>query len=95
LRDGFAGATAERDIPLLVQGLDSTFHTFFTETTAIRNYRDFRDNAGSPFVDFAARLLENGVLAMIDGRWYVSLAHSDSDADRTVAAFGQALEDLI
>jgi glutamate-1-semialdehyde 2,1-aminomutase len=92
---GLEEAAAKHGSPLLVQGLDSTFHTFFTDAPAMVNYRDFRNNSGRNFVDFAALLLERGVLAMIDGRWYLSLAHSETDIERTIDAFDTALEELL
>ncbi|MFC2076585.1 aspartate aminotransferase family protein [candidate division KSB1 bacterium] len=92
LRTGFREAAEKRGQNLLVQGLDSTFHTFFTDAPAIVNYRDFRNNSGRDFVDFAALLLERGVLAMIDGRWYLSLAHTETDIELTIEAFYKALE---
>ena len=36
--------------------------------------------------DFALALLDEGVLPLPDGRWYLSTAHSDEDIDRTLAA---------
>ena len=36
--------------------------------------------------DFVLALLDEGVLALPDGRWYVSAAHSDEDIDATLAA---------
>jgi glutamate-1-semialdehyde aminotransferase len=36
-------------------------------------------------------LLDEGVLALPDGRWYCSIAHSDATIDETLAAVERAL----
>jgi glutamate-1-semialdehyde 2,1-aminomutase len=38
------------------------------------------------YSDFAIGLLDEGVLSLPDGRWYVSTAHTDQDIDRALAA---------
>ncbi|HWB84662.1 MAG TPA: aspartate aminotransferase family protein [Bryobacteraceae bacterium] len=54
------------------------------------NYRDTLAALRDLYRDFALALLDEGVLVLPDGRWYVSFAHSDSDIDQTLAAVSRA-----
>ena len=53
---------------------------------AARNYRETLRAKSSLYSDFALGLLDNGVLVLPDGRWYVSAVHTDEDIDRTLEA---------
>jgi len=48
------------------------------------NYRDTLRAQSSLYSDFALALLAHGVLVLPDGRWYVSIAHTEDDIDRTL-----------
>ena len=43
------------------------------------------------YSDFALALLDEGVMVLPDGRWYLSTAHSEEDVDTTIAAVERAL----
>ena len=50
------------------------------------NYRQTLRAQVGIYNDFALALLDEGVLVLPDGRWYVSAAHTDEDIDRTLGA---------
>jgi glutamate-1-semialdehyde 2,1-aminomutase len=43
------------------------------------------------YSDFALALLDEGVMVLPDGRWYLSAAHTDDDIDATIAAARRTL----
>jgi glutamate-1-semialdehyde 2,1-aminomutase len=43
------------------------------------------------YSDFAIGMLDEGVLLLPDGRWYVSTAHTDDDIDLTLSAVDRVL----
>jgi glutamate-1-semialdehyde 2,1-aminomutase len=59
---------------------------------APRHYRDLLDADQERYAQFALALLDEGVLALPDGRWYISTAHSDADIDATLAAVQRVAE---
>jgi glutamate-1-semialdehyde 2,1-aminomutase len=46
------------------------------------------------YSDFALALLDEGVLVLPDGRWYLSMAHSPDDIDQTISAAETAARSL-
>jgi glutamate-1-semialdehyde 2,1-aminomutase len=57
-----------------------------------RNYRDLLHANKQLYSDFALALLDEGILALPDGRWYTSVAHTDQDIEETLAAVQRAIE---
>jgi glutamate-1-semialdehyde 2,1-aminomutase len=85
LREGIAEALKGTGLPFFISGDGPVFQISFIDGPA-ENYRDtLRGHAGL-YGDFALGLLDEGVLALPDGRWYLSAAHTDDDIDRTIEA---------
>ncbi|HEY1509840.1 MAG TPA: glutamate-1-semialdehyde 2,1-aminomutase [Solirubrobacteraceae bacterium] len=92
---GLRGAASGAGVPLQVQSVPGLVTPFFTESPV-------RDYAGAAACDLAAygawcrALLELGVFppASQFEAWFPSLAHTDADVERTVAAARIALERL-
>jgi glutamate-1-semialdehyde 2,1-aminomutase len=61
------------------------FQVSFTDAPA-RNYRDTLRVQTNLYADFAMGLLDQGILTLPDGRWYVSAAHTEEDIDHTLEA---------
>ena len=57
-----------------------------------RNYRETLDADKQLYSDFALALLDEGVLALPDGRWYMSTAHTDEQIAATLAAAARIVE---
>ena len=55
-----------------------------------RNYRDLLGADRQLYNDFALALLDEGILVLPDGRWYISTAHTDADIEATLAAAQRA-----
>lgn len=65
------------------------FHISFTDCQP-QNYRDLLAADMQKSSDFILALLDEGVLPLPDGRWYLSTAHSDEDIDQTLEAVERA-----
>lgn len=90
LRDGLERMLADAGFSIATNGVGPVFHISFTATPP-RNYRDTLQANAALYSDFALALLDEGVMVLPDGRWYLSTAHSDSDIDATLAAAARTL----
>lgn len=91
LRDGIAAMLRGQDHSLHVAGEGPVFHLSFTERQP-RNYRDLLTSDRQKYSNFALALLDEGVMILPDGRWYLSTAHTDEDIERTLAAVERTLD---
>ena len=71
------------ETPVVIQGVPTCFHILFQEKP-IRNYRDFVRYDMRRNDRWVEAALREGIFQMADGRWYVSLAHSDEVIDQTL-----------
>jgi len=90
LRDGIAVMMRSYGHEVCVAGKGPVFHLSFTGRQP-RNYRDLLACDNQKYSDFVLALLDEGVLPLPDGRWYLSTAHSDGDIDATLAAVERTL----
>jgi len=74
---------------VVTQGHGAVFQLSFIDQPA-RNYRDTMRADKRLYSDFALALLDEGMLVLPDGRWYLSAAHIDADIDATLAAVERA-----
>jgi glutamate-1-semialdehyde 2,1-aminomutase len=73
---------------------DGPVFTIHLQSSVPRTYRDTLASDKQRWSDFVLALLDEGVLILPDGRWYLSAAHSESDVDETLAAAGRAAQSL-
>jgi glutamate-1-semialdehyde 2,1-aminomutase len=90
LRDGIASLLQSKGYNVVLNGDDTVFHIAFMDRPA-RRYRDLLAADVQQYSDFVLALLDEGVLALPDGRWYLSVAHTDETIDATLAAVERAL----
>ena len=90
LRDTLTQAMGNAGIPAQVIGEDCMFDVLFTKS-AISDYRGTLTNNKNSLDKFNAVLLENGVLKGVQ-KFYVSLAHTEADAEQTRRAINIAVE---
>jgi len=91
LKDALQAIFNSAGLPVAISGVGSVFHLSFIDKTP-RNYRDLLAANTKQYSDFALALLDEGILVLPDGRWYLSTAHSDSDIRETVEAIKRAVE---
>jgi glutamate-1-semialdehyde 2,1-aminomutase len=85
LREGIGGALKAAGIPVSTSGDGPVFQVSFMDAPA-KNYRGTLKARADLYSEFAMGLLDQGVLTLPDGRWYVSAAHTEEDIDRTLEA---------
>lgn len=90
LRCGLEGLLREAGLNVVTSGGGPVFHVSFMESAA-RNYRETLAADRALYADFALALLDEGVLALPDGRWYVSAAHQEKEIEETLAAVRRTL----
>jgi glutamate-1-semialdehyde 2,1-aminomutase len=76
---------AAAGLPVVISSAGSVFHLSFLEQRP-RNYRELLAADERIYSDFALALLDEGVLVLPDGRWYLSTAHHQDDITLTVEA---------
>ncbi|MEO7142419.1 MAG: aspartate aminotransferase family protein [Bryobacteraceae bacterium] len=85
LREGIAAALSRTGLPVTTSGDGPVFQVSLMDRPA-KNYRDTLRSDTACYSDFALGLLDQGVLVLPDGRWYLSTAHGEEDIDRTLDA---------
>jgi glutamate-1-semialdehyde 2,1-aminomutase len=93
LRTGLMQILTGVGLPTVTAGEGPVFQVSFMERPA-RTYRDLLSADTTLYSDFALALLDEGVLVLPDGRWYLSTAHTDGDIDATLSAAGRAVESI-
>jgi glutamate-1-semialdehyde 2,1-aminomutase len=89
LRDGLESILRAQGLPVCTSGDGPVFTLHFTGT-APRNYRETLAAPAALYREFALAMLDQGVLLLPDGRWYLSFAHTDADIEETLAAASSA-----
>jgi glutamate-1-semialdehyde 2,1-aminomutase len=90
LRAGLENLFRSRGYEVVTAGVGPVFQVSFMAHPA-RNYRDTLAANAAPYSDFAIGMLDEGILLLHDGRWYISTAHTDADIDFTLAAAERVL----
>ena len=89
LRAGLTKILTSCGYHIITSGEGPVFCLSFLEKEP-RNYRDLFAADAQLYRDFSLALLDEGVLALPDGRWYISTAHTDADIEATLAAAQRA-----
>ena len=69
---------------------DGPVFTIHLQSERPRTYRDTLASDSQTWSDFGLALLDEGVLILPDGRWYISAAHSEADIDEALGAVERA-----
>jgi len=94
LAQGLRELLAKHGIPGLVNRIGPVFHMMLINRPEVTTFREFSERDGAKYALFAERMLAEGVLVRPSGLWYVSTAHTDADADETLAAADRVLASL-
>jgi glutamate-1-semialdehyde 2,1-aminomutase len=96
LTDGLSALAKKHGIPLRIQGARGLFYTAFGLDSDKVLYTE-EDLAGIDFqkvLQFWAALKQEGISAVIGGRWYMSIAHTEEDVTRTLEAADKVMATL-
>ena len=88
LRLGLEKVLRDSGFKVVTSGGGPVFQVSFRENQAT-DYRETLTSDQALYRDFVLALLDEGVLALPDGRWYISAAHSDQDIDAALQAASQ------
>jgi glutamate-1-semialdehyde 2,1-aminomutase len=91
LRVGIAALCREMKIPAQVLGIASMLNVYFTEH-AIHDYRSAQTENAALKERLGRELLRRGVITNLGAKMYLSVAHTDSILDKTLAIFSDALK---
>lgn len=91
LRTGIQQRLSSAGYQVITSAAGPVFHLSFSSTQA-RTYRQTLDADNALYSDFALALLDEGVMVLPDGRWYLSTAHSVADIDATLAAVDRVIQ---
>jgi glutamate-1-semialdehyde 2,1-aminomutase len=94
LREGLESLLRRRGHAVVTSGGGPVFSLFFMNSEPPRRYRDTLSADAAALGDFCLALLDEGILVLPDGRWYLSAAHSDEDVDETLAAAERAVSGI-
>ena len=90
LRKGMEQLLRDAGYKVVTSGGGPVFHISFMDRPA-RTYRETMTSNTALYSDFGLALLDEGVLVLPDGRWYISTAHSEADIDATLEAVRRAI----
>ena len=95
LAAGVAEAARRAGVPLAVARVGSMLTAFFREQPP-RDYAEAAQSDTARFARFHRALLDRGVMLPPSQfeAWFVSLAHDEALIDRTIAAAGEALDEI-
>lgn len=82
---------SRKGTPVVIQGVPTCFHILFQEKP-ICNYRDFAAYDMLRNERWVEAALREGIFQMADGRWYVSLAHTDEVIEQTLERAERAFD---
>jgi len=92
LEEGLAAVARERGVPLVVNRVGSMLCPFFSEAPVV-DYASAKASDTERFRRVFAGLLDRGVSvppSQFEG-WFLSIAHTEEDIDRTIEAFRDSL----
>ncbi len=95
IEEGLLAAAAEAGVRVTTGRVGSMLTLFFSDRP-VRNYEDARACDTQKFARFHASMLEQGIYlppSQFEG-WFVSLAHTEEDVERTLQAARAALHSL-
>ena len=92
LRDGLQNSFKKAGLPALIGGLGPVVQVSLTETTMLRDYRDWIRRDTANYQRLVAQLVPLGVRTITRGTWYLSAAHTEEDVQSTVEKVDSALK---
>jgi len=87
LTEGISKSAEERGLPVSINQATGMFTLFFKEGP-VRNYQDAKMSDVKRFAQFFIQMMEQGIYLPPSQfeAWFVSLAHTQKDLDRTIEA---------
>jgi glutamate-1-semialdehyde 2,1-aminomutase len=93
LMSHFRDAAQEHSVPLTVCGFGAAFAIHFTEKNSLSEYRDTLADDREKLGVFLYRMAEEGFNTLPDGRFYVSVVHTEDDIAETARAIRRVFQE--
>jgi glutamate-1-semialdehyde 2,1-aminomutase len=87
-------AASLRGIPAVVSGFGGAFAIHFRDSARLQDYRDTLADDRALLEKFLLGALQEGIYSLPDGRFYVSVVHTDDDIERTAKAIDRVFRGL-
>ena len=94
LRAGIVAAGERHGFAVQAPGEDAVFGVRFTERKPLRTWMDLTTADKDLGLRWAIELLQRGLLVNPNEKFYISIAHTDADVDRTLAIVDDAFAAL-
>jgi len=96
LTDGLRAIARDKGIPMRIQGARGVFFTLFGLDDAATAYtdEDLEDLDIQAIFDFWVGMKQEGIGILAGCRWYLTLAHTDEDVDKTLEAAERVMSRL-
>jgi glutamate-1-semialdehyde 2,1-aminomutase len=94
LRAGLVAAGERRGFAVQAPGEDAVFGVRFTDRRPLRTWMDLNTANKELGLRWALELIRRGLLVNPNEKFYISIAHTDADVDRTLDIADQAFAAL-
>jgi glutamate-1-semialdehyde 2,1-aminomutase len=94
LRAGIVAAGERHGFAVQTPGEDAVFGVRFTDRKPLRTWMDLTTSNRDLGLRWALELIERGLLVNPNEKFYISIAHTDADVDRTLAVADEAFAAL-
>lgn len=94
LAAGLQEACDARNIAAHINIAGPVFHMMFIDQDEVTDFATFQSRDAASYSQFAALMLEEGVLIRPNGLWYISAVHDAAHIRATIEAAGRALDRL-
>ena len=94
LRSGIVASGTRHGFAVQAPGEDAVFGVRFTDRRPLRTWMDLTTADKNLGYRWAIELLRRGLLVNPNEKFYISIAHSDDDVDRTLAIVDEAFASL-
>jgi glutamate-1-semialdehyde 2,1-aminomutase len=96
LTEGLSAIAKKYGIPLRIQGARGLFYTAFglDSDKVLYTEEDMAGMDAGRMIQFWAALKQEGISALLGGRWYMSIAHTDEDVTKTLEAADKVMAAL-
>jgi glutamate-1-semialdehyde 2,1-aminomutase len=81
-------------LPMVTCGTGTVFSVHFGQTDPPINYRDTLKTDIGIYNKFCTHMLENRILLLPDGRWYIGLMHTDKELEKTCVAIKKSIQQI-
>lgn len=94
LMEGVKKAALSTAHSLLVQGPGPMFHTGFTTSESVKDFRDTLNYDKKKLATFIAAMHDRGIRIIGRGLWYISTAHTEDDIERAIRTAREVLSTM-